>query len=78
MHMKNRSVTITDPFLQSELEQKQPRVKTVYALPDTAPDGTVLILNHEGEHYECTRSEDIWLYKPLYSSVEDASGRKPE
>ncbi len=69
VNQKKQSPTITDPFLQSALASKQPKVQTVYSLPDTAEDGTVLVLYHEGDYYECTRTEGKWMYKPLYNSI---------
>lgn len=56
-----RTPVVNDPFLRSALDDKQPRVRTVYELPGDARDGTEVLLIHEGEKFRCIRSEGEWI-----------------
>ena len=70
MDFKKQSPTITDPFLQRALDDKQERVRTVYdEAPDQAADGTILNLVVGDQCYQIHRINGRWFYQPLYSAI---------
>ena len=71
MNTKERSPTITDPFLQQELNNRQPRIRTVYEVPENAPDETVLNLIQSERCYQIHRIGGRWMYQPLFNSPEE-------
>lgn len=75
-----RSPAITDPTLQSELHNKQNRLRIVYQLSGQAPDeDQVVYIDPDGNKQLCTRVEGEWfcISAPVEATTPEPTETEP-
>ena len=73
MDFKKQSPTITDPFLQRELTNKQEKPRLVDSLPNAAPDGSQIYYRQARDIFKCDRVLGKWRCVKIYEDLDDAS-----